>query len=187
MAGINWKAANADNTKLVLAEFEKKLAAGRELYGVLDAKAKWLLTVTVPLGTLLTGYVFADTNQNICSSLSALMLAALLFCGSVSAALAVQTKTYRTGARTPDDISEWKPLIEGEEGEAKQFYGMRLETLAGAVEQNDISNRDKGRKITLAIWFACLAAPVAALAFIVCHILFLILIPTGACPAIVVL
>ncbi|MER8439293.1 hypothetical protein NKH36_03045 [Mesorhizobium sp. M1312] len=182
---VDWRKANPENIALATMEYEKQLAASRELYSVLDDKARWMLTTTIALGSALAAYVFAQVAPNACSGISAIILAALFFLSSIYAAFALQTRRYRVGAGIPDAISQWKPLLEGGGGEALLFAKMRFETMAKAIKINDASNDKKAEHLKRAIWLGCLAAPVAALVFIACHVFLLFAVPSGICPAIV--
>lgn len=182
---IDWAETNPANVALAISEYEKRLAAGRDLYGVLDNKARWVLTVTLPLGSALAAYLFAQQETDACLSASALTLAGLLFLSTIFAALALQTRRYRVGALIPDDISQWKPFLEGGQREARLFAEMRIRTMASAIEVNDKSNDSKADNLKRALWLACLAAPVATLPFFSCRLLFLYAIPAGICPTVV--
>ncbi|RUV91934.1 hypothetical protein EOA75_18305 [Mesorhizobium sp. M1A.F.Ca.IN.022.07.1.1] len=185
MTEIDWTKSNPENVALILAEYEKQLVAGRELYGVLDAKARWLLTVTIPLGSVISGYVVANGLMNLCAGSAALAMVLMLFAASLIAAFALQTRTYRVGARLPDNISDWRPLIMGKEAEANAFAGMRIETMASAIEINAASNATKSKHLRLAILVGTLAAPAAIFLFAAVHVLLFFAVSPGLCPAIV--
>ncbi|MCZ8547643.1 hypothetical protein OOJ09_25945 [Mesorhizobium qingshengii] len=182
---VDWRKTDPVNIAMIMTEYEKRLAASHDLYSVLDDKARWLLTTTIALGSALAAYVFSLVAPNVCSGISATTLAALFFLSSIYAAIALQTRSYLVGARIPDAISEWKPLLEGGTDEALLFAKMRFETIAKAIAFNDESNDRKAVYLKRAIWFGCLAAPVAALLFIACHVFLLFTVPAGICPAIV--
>lgn len=183
---IDWSKANPANVALVIAEYEKMLSASRELYTALDGKARWVLTVTIPLGTLVAGYVFADGATNVCSGIGAGALAILFFIASALATWALKTRVYLVGAVVPrSSLDGWKTLFSGGENEANEFAGMRLETLANAVAINDQSNDAKSAHIRRAIWAGTLAVPIAGTLFVVCHVFLLFAVPTVACPAII--
>lgn len=183
---IDWSKSNPDNVALVVAEYEKRLAAGQSLYLELEAKARWLLTVTIPLGSLLAGYVFVSGLGDWCQGIAAIVLAGLLLGSSILAGMALVTRAYGTGAMLPDvSIDQWKTMIEGSESHAKKFAGMRLGVIAKTIETNSQSNRAKSGWVKRAVWLGCLAAPAAGLAFAACHVLLLVFIPASGCPAIV--
>lgn len=184
MTGIDWSKSNPENVAIIIAEYEKQLAAGRELYGVLDAKARWLLTVTIPLGSILSGYVVANGLTNLCAGSAALAMVLMLFAASLTATCALQTRTYLVGARISDEISEWQPLITGKEAEAKAFAGMRIDTMATAIEVNGRSNSTKSKHLRYAILIGSLAAPAALFLFAATHVFLFFAVTSAVCPAI---
>lgn len=185
MDDINWKAANPRNAAYVIEQYEKQLAASRELYSVLEDKARWVLTVTIPLGSVIATYLFTSETPDWPPQLAAWTLAGGLLLSALFAGLAIWPREYAVGARIPDDIREWRPLIEGAEKEAGLFAKMRIETISAALQLNENSNKAKGWQVKRAILVGGLAAPVAFLIFVAARVLLLCAVTPGVGPAFV--
>lgn len=147
---------------MLAALYRARLESANTNQKHLDEKARWLLTVTMPVSAALVAYVSTGPSFVIAP---ALMLLGFVV-ASILAAVSLVPRDYEVGIKVPDEPEEYGALLNGGEERVIEFEHANIEELAKAVRVNDRSNDDKARWLHRAMWAAVLTPIVAALSFL---------------------
>ncbi len=165
---ICWKNSNVENMKLAAAEYEARLQYEEELYVSLENKARWLLSVAIPLITLVGGYLLNTESAEGRALWSGIIFLLCMLVSSVLASASIFSRTYNIGRPVPDSLVQWKDFIENGNKEQKYFYGRKLEVAETALRKNIKSNKSKGNLVRISLMAAMAAIFLPVIPWFVC-------------------
>ncbi|MGN6307331.1 MAG: hypothetical protein ACTHNH_21140 [Mesorhizobium sp.] len=182
---INWDSTPAENIDMAAAVLDRRLAAADANFQHIEEKAKWVMTLSLSLGSALAAFLMSAGAATQCAGLAGGMLALCFFVSAALAGVALSTRGYLVPARIPDSLGDWKPFFEGGEHERKVFRSAQITTMHRAVKSNEDANDKKVRWLRRAILVGLLGAPIAAAVAATCFVTLLVAVPSGICPAII--
>ena len=164
---------NKRHLKILLEQYERRLAESESAYNHLETKARWVLGVAVPLGMAAVGAaVFKELRFSDTVMAPLMSMAALLSVGSVLAVVSVSLREYKGGALTTAVPTKFEVqasdfLTADTEQSSIEFSIQRLSRLGQAIETNEESNRLKGRWLWWAIGATVASLPLASILLVV--------------------
>ncbi len=162
-SGIDWDAANIDNLKLMVQEYDRELAALDKSYQDLEAKSRWILSLAISLISAVGVFALSKLSANVLPlQVPLFAFTASMFAAAWCSGLSLTAQDYSSGKVIPKSISTWKPFVEGDNDTQKRFYGAKIRNLALSVQVGQVSNRNKAAWLNRAIFFSVLS-PIAAL------------------------
>ena len=182
---IDWDNTPQENIDMAVAVLDRRLTAADANFQHIEEKAKWVMTLTLSLGSALAAFLISGAASSKCAMAAGGVLAIFFFLSAALAGVAFLTRGYLVPARIPDHLDDWKPFFEGGDHERKEFRSMQMSTMHRAATTNEMANDKKGRWLKRAILFGLLGAPIAAVVIAACLVTLLVTVPSGICPAII--
>jgi hypothetical protein len=168
---VEWEKANAKNVELVEAEYRQRFEGSLAGAADIDKKAQFVFTALVGLVTAILTLAFAQARNVETHYLVGLFTLASFFgVGAVFASVSVYPRSYSHLGTTPANlnVSEWTPLLMGDEKAAIRLSGVRIKEYARAIYDHTRANQRKSFWLKLTLWATVLSFPVAlALVFLV--------------------
>lgn len=164
---------NKAHLKILLEQYERRLAESESAYNHLETKARWVLSVAVPLGMAVVGAVVFKELRFPDTVMAPLMsMAVLLSIGSVLAVVSVSLREYKGGALTTTVPSKFEEqasdFLTGDTDESSNEFSIkRLRGLGDAIETNEGSNRLKGCWLGWSIGATVMSLPLASILLVV--------------------
>lgn len=163
---VNWEEVNAENAKLVEAEYRQRFEGTIKGWEDVDKKAQFVLSGLIGLITAVVGLSFTQARSIDTQYLvSLLVLATVLIVAAAFAATSLYPRRYVYSGFTPSDlnVSKWIALLKGDEKSAIRLCGVRTKELARGIYVNDSSNAAKPKWLRNAIIATVAAFPIALL------------------------
>jgi hypothetical protein len=163
-ADVKWEEMNAENAKLVEAEYRQRFDASIKGWDDIDKKGQYVLSGIIGLITAVVGLSFTQA-KNIDSQylIGLFVLAIALIIAAAFVAWSLYPRPYINPGFTPSDlnVSKWLRLLSGDEKSAIRLCGVRIKELARAIHINETSNAAKSTWLRNAIIATVAAFPAA--------------------------
>lgn len=143
---------------LLTSLYRTRLDAANANQRLLDDKARWLLTVTMPVSAALVAYI--STGPALVLAPSALLIGFII--SSILAAVSLLPRDYEVGIKVPANPDDYRVLLEGEDHRVVEFEYANIKEIANAVRVNEDANDRKGRWVQRAMWVGVLSPLIAA-------------------------
>jgi hypothetical protein len=161
---IKWEEMNADNAKLVEAEYRQRFDASIKGWDDIEKKGQYVLSGIIGLTTAVVGLSFTQAKNIDPQYLIGLfVLAVALIVAAAFVAWSLYPRPYINPGFTPSDlnVSKWLDLLSGKEKSAIRLCGVRIKELAKAIHINEASNAAKSSWLRNAIIATVAAFPAA--------------------------